>query len=381
MRVALLATVTDFGGIEQVLLTLLQRMDREVELFPVLFTRRDADQLAFFAHLQSLGVPHVTYVNDRKRRYLNFFRNVRHAIATFATERFDLVHCHGYRADLLGCIVSTCFGVPAVATVHGFIPNDRYLRLYRRLDLALLRRFAKVMAVSGQIKEELVGGGVAPDRVEVITNGIAWASARDREGSRREIRAQLGISEDDFVFGFVGRLSEEKGLTCLLRSLQGLSAAGGARCRALLVGDGPQRSALERLATGLGVGANVAFAGFQANPSRWYAAMDAFVLPSLTEGTPMALLEAMAHQLPVIATAVGGVPGMLAHQESGILVPPSEPDRLRDAMRSVAGNPELRLRLGERAARTVRQQFDADGWTRRVRDVYVGAIQRAGAVA
>jgi glycosyltransferase involved in cell wall biosynthesis len=300
-------------------------------------------------------------------------RNLRDALSIFRTERFDLIHCHGYRADLLSLVASTCFRLPVVATVHGFTPNDRYLRLYRKLDLFALRHFKRVMAVSAQMEQDLVAAGLDPARVQFITNAVATPSGAGLQAARREIRARLGIPETGFVFGFVGRLSEEKGLQHLLRAFQTLSGADG-HAHVVLVGDGPEQPALEQTAREMGLTDRITFAGFQSDTSRWYAAMDAFVLPSLTEGTPLALLEAMAHGVPVVATAVGGVPAIVEDQKNGLLVPPADPAALSEAMRAVARDRQLRQRLSAAGARLVQEQFNIERWTRKVEDLYMAAI-------
>jgi L-malate glycosyltransferase len=352
-------------------------MPHDVELFPVLFTRKDAEQKEFFELLERLHVRHVTYVNTRKRRYRNLLRNLLDALSVFRRARFDVLHCHGYRADLLGFVASRLFGTPIIATVHGFTPTDRYLRFYRQLDLWLLRRFDRVIAVSARMKDDLVAHGLRPESIEVVTNAVAEPDGSARQ-TRAETRARLGIDPSAFVFGFVGRLSEEKGLDFFLRAMSGLPNCTNGKYRAILVGEGPERSRLEHTVNGLGLAGNVDFVGFQTDTSAWYAAMDAFVLPSLTEGTPVALLEAMAHQVPVIASAVGGVPAIVCSRSNGILVPPGDAPHLLEAMRTVSNSAELRTKLSDAGLRSIRGHFTIEAWTQNMRRVYDGAVCREG---
>jgi glycosyltransferase involved in cell wall biosynthesis len=132
---------------------------------------------------------------------------------------------------------------------------------------------------------------------------------------------------------------------------------------------------LEKAVRGCGLGDKVLFVGFQADPAAWYPAMDAFVLPSLTEGTPMALLEAMANGLPVIASSVGGVPAILSNGENGILVPQADPTGLVEAMQAVAGSRELRMKLSDGAILSVRENHDVNSWIRKVCEVYRTMLQ------
>jgi glycosyltransferase involved in cell wall biosynthesis len=378
IRVALLATTVDFGGIERVLLTLLGGMAADVELVPILFTRTDTREKTFFERLNTLGIAYTTmYLNTSRAKYLNPLRNLRETLALFNGESFDLVHSHGYRADLIALVIARRFGLPVVSTCHGFIGTDRHLSFYNRLNVFLLRRFTRVMAVSARMKEDLVSGGVAASRIDMVTNAVAGPAATDREASRERIRTRLGIGAGDMVFGYVGRLSEEKGVSYLIDAARAVVGAHPT-CRLLIVGAGPQEAALQQRVRGTPLEAAVSFAGFQSDPSAWYSAMDAFVLPSLTEGTPMALLEAMAHGLPAIATEVGGVPAIIANGTNGLLVPPGDATRLAGAMATVARDSLLRERLADGATRSVREGYDVRSWTHRVRDVYLSAIADNG---
>ncbi len=370
IRVALLGTVIDFGGIERVLLTMLRNMDAEVELIPILYTRTDIKEKSFFESLRDLEIPHDTiYVNTRRVKYLNPVRNILETIACFRGKRFDLIHTHGYRANLIGLAASRWFGLPIVTTCHGYISIDRQLARYNKLDVFLLRYFDRVIAVSDRMKMDLVEKGVHPGRISVIINAAGEGIGGGGTAARTETRSRLGIHDGVFVYGFVGRLSEEKGLDYLIDAVKGLSYEKEP-WRLIILGDGPQRQALENAVRESGLTPQVLFAGFQSDTEAWYPAMDAIVLPSLTEGTPMVLLEAMARGIPVIATAVGGVPAILFGKENGILVPPADSTRLLEAMRTVAGDPDLCRRLSDGGIRSVQERYDVPSWIRKLRDVY-----------
>jgi glycosyltransferase involved in cell wall biosynthesis len=371
VRVALLATSVEFGGIERVLLNLVQHMDSGVELVPLVFTRTDITERSFFERLQALGVPHETvYVNSvRPYAVLTPLVNLAQIIALVRKGGFDLIHSHGYRADVFGLAVASWCRLPIVSTCHGFIGNDARLRFYNALDRRVLKRFTRVMAVSARMKDDLVAHGLDAERVHVIANAVAEPPREERARTRRDVRSALGVRDDEFVFGYVGRLSEEKGVHYLMDAFTSLPPEHGAT-RLLIVGDGPRRQELEQHASERGVASRVTFTGFQSDTSRWYSAMDAFVLPSLTEGTPMALLEAMAYRVPVIASAVGGVPAMLSDRENGILIPPGDVGQLGEAMQMLTATPILRETLSEAGLRSVRSRYDVASWVRSVRDVY-----------
>ena len=376
VRVALVGTSIEFGGIERVLLNLLEHMDGEVQFIPILFTRTDTKDKSFFERLRGLGlVPRIIYVNSFRPKYANAAWNVVEGISALRNEQFDLIHSHGYRADVISLALSKYFRKPLVSTCHGFVPNDRRLRFYNDLDLRLLRYFARIIAVSTSMRWDLIESGIAPDRIAVITNAVCEIAAAERDRKRTTAREQLRVRSDEFVFGYVGRLSQEKGLEFLIGAAQPLSSSARA-WRLLIVGDGPQRDELTRMARDLCVADRIKFLGFQRDPSLWYAAMDAFVLPSLTEGTPMALLEAMANHLPVIASAVGGVPAILSDGENGLMVGPGDPAHLYQAMDRVLNDGGLRTVLSNGAADSVRRRFDVGSWIRNVREVYTSVLEK-----
>jgi glycosyltransferase involved in cell wall biosynthesis len=224
------------------------------------------------------------------------------------------------------------------------------------------------------MREDLVGKGLQPARIEVIPNAVDPVCDAAIQSARRDLRDRLKIGDDEFIFGFVGRLSEEKGLTYLLEAL-GRHAPAGGRWRLLVVGDGPRRRELEEGAARAGIADRVVFAGFRSGASPWFSAMDAFVLPSLTEGTPMALLEAMAHRVPVIASAVGGVPAVLSDRVNGLLVPPGDAGALSQALCDLASHEELRQTLSRAGHDTVRDRYDVRPWAATIRRVYERVVQ------
>jgi glycosyltransferase involved in cell wall biosynthesis len=215
--------------------------------------------------------------------------------------------------------------------------------------------------------------GIAKDKLDVIINASYKERGAVAENTRWQTRIRWGIRPEEFVFGFVGRLSEEKGVQYLLEAV-GIWHQES-HWRVVLVGDGPCRGALERRVRELGLENRVVFAGFQVDIADWYAAMDAFVLPSLTEGTPMVLLEAMGNNVPVIATAVGGVPAVISNGRTGLLVPPRAALDLFHAMRSLASDAALRERIRTMAKTMLRDKYSIDNWIKKIIASYKRALE------
>jgi glycosyltransferase involved in cell wall biosynthesis len=282
------------------------------------------------------------------------YRDERRAIAELIAELdADVLHTHGYRPDVLHHGVARHAGVPVVSTVHGFTGGDWKNRLYERVQVRALRRFDAVVVVSEALRDRLRRGGVAPARLHLVPN--AWIGSAPL--SRTEARSQLGLPEDDVVVGWVGRLSVEKGPDLAVRALAELPG----EVSLSFVGEGPERPAAERLARDLGVGDRIRWHGPVAEAAALLSAFDAVLLSSRTEGTPMVLLEAMAAGVPVVATAVGGIPAAML-PGAGMLAAPGSSRALAEAVSAVLapgacrpGRAEVEQALGQGRARWLEQ--------------------------
>lgn len=302
----------------------------------------------FVEQARARAIP-VEVIRSGKRRYLSEVREIASLLRRSAA---TLLHTHGVHADIVGSWGARSAGVPAVSTLHGFTDvawiHDVALRLAHR-------RAAAVVAVSAEVARRLRSRGLRPGRIREIPNAsLPGAQPVSRNAARRA----LGIPEDRVVVGWVGRLSPEKGADVMLRALARLD---GNHIHLSVVGDGGLRPELAALAADLGVADRVTWHGAVVEAARHLAAFDAVVLSSRTEGTPMVLLEAMAAEVPIVATAVGGVPAMLSAAEA-LLVLPERPDLLADAIRATLGDPAQALIRARAARARLSAQFRADEW-------------------
>ncbi len=285
----------------------------------------------------------------------------------------DVVHTHGYRTDVLHGAVARGLGIPAVSTSHGFIGGGWKNRVFEHMQRRAYRRCDAVVAVSRPMASMLLTAGVPRARLHVIPN--AWTNSVQFLPPS-EARAVLGIDPDEPTVGFIGRISPEKGPDTFVESLVALRGSA----RAVIVGDGRLRARLQHRARALGLDDMVTWTGALDGAGRLIRAFDAFVLSSRTEGTPVVLLEAMAAGVPVIATRVGGVPGVVSNREA-ILVPPDDPAALAAAVRDALSHPEAAAWRAERALERLRSRFAAERWRERYRDVYRAAGARAAGSA
>jgi glycosyltransferase involved in cell wall biosynthesis len=277
--------------------------------------------------------------------------------------RPDVVHTHGYRPDLVDGSVARSLGIATVATVHGFIRGSWKGRVYEWLQRWSYRRFDAVAAVSRPQVAELAAAGVPPGRIHHLPN--AWA-VHAPPLPAAEARARLGVPEGVFHVGWVGRLGREKGADVLLDAL---ALVPDLPVVASIVGAGREEAALRAQAEALGVAHRVRWHGLIAEAGPLFSAFDAFVLSSRTEGTPIALFEAMEAGAPVVATSVGGVPDVVSPAEA-LLVPPEDPARLAEALRAVRGDPAAAAARARAAATRLREVFGADPWLDRYEEIY-----------
>ena len=240
---------------------------------------------------------------------------------------------HDYKADL---VLSLAGGSrPRVAMVHGYTAEDTKIRLFEAVDRQLLRSFAAVVVVADPLREQLASAGVAPDRIHVVQNGVdAERIAAAAQGSRAEVRREWGVADEDRVVLVLGRLSPEKGQDVALEAFAGLGRGEERnRIRLVLVGDGAAREALETRARRPDLAGRVHFAGWRDDPWRCLGAADVFLLPSRREGLPLALLEAMAVGLPIVATDVGAVREVIGGDERiGTVIASGDAEEMRAAL-------------------------------------------------
>jgi glycosyltransferase involved in cell wall biosynthesis len=278
----------------------------------------------------------------------------------------DLVHTHTLAAgNVLARTAARLAGVPVLAHLHienHFRPATE--PVLRRLDNATARRCARLVAVSQDTRRAYERQGYPRSRIEVVYNGVEAAAAN---GS---LRTEVGLPADVPLVAELGRLCEVKGQRELIRALPRLPDARLALIGTDLERGGAFQVELEQEAERLGVRGRVLFAGYRRDAPALLAEADVVALPSWTEGLPLAALEAMAQGRPVVATPVGGTPEVVVDGETGLLVPPRDPEALAAAIGRLLGDPDLRRRLGDAGRRRAEERFSLEAMTRRMLAIY-----------
>lgn len=290
---------------------------------------------------------------------------VRKLRALLRARRPDVLHTHTAKAGAAGRLAALLVGGPRPAlihTYHGHVLSGyfspRRERLFRTIERALARPTDTLIAVSDEVRDDLVRFGIAPAaRFAVVPYGFelpAWSAAD--EAARARVRAELDFADATFAICWAGRLTAIKRPHDLVWTLRAVRAAG-VDAVLVAVGDGELRAGVESLAAELGVGRHVRLVGYRQRIRDWYAAADAVLLTSANEGTPVVAIEALAAERPVVATDAGGTGTVVREGESGYLAPVGDVAALAGRLVELARDPELRARLGAAGAADVRGRF------------------------
>jgi len=370
-RIRVLYVVGNFvaGGAERHLLELWRRLDRERFEVQIAVFQREGQ---FASEVASLGWPiHDLDVGSTiyaPNGWRGFARLVHHVMAF----RPDVIQGYLFGPNLFAAIAGRVCGVPVVVVSKRNIDAFETPRQVAAQRLAH-RLATHVVAVSEAVGETSVALGAKRERVTVIPNGVdveRFAAAQPDPSVRGENGAP--------VVGSVGCLAARKDYPNLLEALALLDRRGRA-FRAVVVGEGKERGALERQAEQLGLSSRVRFLGERPDVERLLPGMDVFVLASREEGIPNALLEAMAAARPAVATAVGGTPEVMEDGRTGWLVPPRDPDALAAALEAALSDPAEAARRGTAAQRAVRDRMSIESMVTRHQRFYEAAVRGAEA--
>jgi glycosyltransferase involved in cell wall biosynthesis len=282
----------------------------------------------------------------------------------------DLVHAHEYKTDLLALWLRRKTGVIPLATAHGWTGQSPRERLvYYPVDKLLLARYPRVIAVSTDIKRQLIRHGARPERVTVILNSIDPGAFKRSPERRTEMRRSLACAEDEFLIGAVGRVEQQKRFDLLLEALAPVLKARP-HVRLAIAGDGSLLAPLQRQAGALNLGRQCVLLGHRQDIADLHQAFDLFVQSSEYEGTPNAVLEAMAMETPLVATDVGGTGELAFDGVHGLLVPCRDVPALRDAVLRAIDDPQATAQRAAAARHRIEADLSFDTRTRKLEDIY-----------
>jgi glycosyltransferase involved in cell wall biosynthesis len=362
-RLRILFVVGNFtaGGAERHLLEMWKRIDRERFEVEIACFRAEGQ---FWPEVRSLGWPVHDLLLGRRIYDMTGVRGLMRLIGVARRFRPDVIHGYLYGPNLFAVLAGKWCGVPVVAVAKRNVDafeTPRQIRVHRWVH----RHATHVTAVSEKVADTVVAMGVPRERITVIPNGVDTA----RFAAGTPDRESLGASNGETVIGSVGCLAARKDYGTLLDALAML-ASKGRPFHAALIGDGPERAALEARADRLGLKGRLTFLGERPDVERLLPGMDVFVLSSREEGIPNALLEAMAAGRASVATAVGGTPEVLEDGVTGWLVPPANPAALAAALEQTLAQPDEARRRGAAARRATEERMSIDAMVRRHEEFY-----------
>jgi glycosyltransferase involved in cell wall biosynthesis len=290
-------------------------------------------------------------------------------IALCRLKRVELIHAHDYKTSFLGWLAARKLGIDVIATAHGWTGHSwRERRLYYPAEKWVMKRFPRVIAVSGEIRRDLIAHGTRADAVSVVLNGIDPANFR-REPSRRDpVRATFGIPLDACVIGSVGRLEPQKRFDLLIEAVR-LVRREHPNVYLVIAGDGGARADLEAQVEQLAASPWCRLVGHQTNIRDLHNALDLYVQSSDYEGTSNAVLEAMAMETSIVATDAGGTAEMIEDDVQGIVVARGSASELARAVARLVDDPATRKRLSQAARLRVEGPLSFAARMRAVEDI------------
>jgi glycosyltransferase involved in cell wall biosynthesis len=349
------------GGTERLVIDLVTRLHADI---PMAVCCLD-EPGGWASEVERLGVG-VTALG----RQPGFHPSLGGAIARAAARhRATGIHAHHYSPFVYSAIARVRRpGTALVFTEHGRVSDAPPSAKRRVANVVLARLATGAFAVSADLRTHLLAEGFPPRAMGVIHNGIdigPLPSTADRQAVRRD----LGVGDDTLVVGTIARLDPVKHLEALLGASAHARTTGSRPVAVVVIGDGPERGALEQQAAALGIAEHVRFLGRRDDARRWLAGMDVYVNSSVSEGISLTILEAMAAGLPVVATRVGGTPEIV-DETSGVLVPARDVPALAGALVALGADAARRGALGAAARARVESAFTLDRMVAAYRRIY-----------
>jgi glycosyltransferase involved in cell wall biosynthesis len=372
MHIFHLTASTLFGGPERQMLGLAQ-------FLPARFTSSYASfpeggrSSAFLNQVRQAGFVADTLIADTP----NIPEAVGELTRLLRSRSASLLVCHTFKPNVLGRIAARRVGIPIVAVSRGWTWENLKVRAYESIDRVNLRFVDQVIAVSDGQAERVRRCGVPRNRITVIRNAARLAAFADPKPEyRSKLQAFFPNGNVSHLILAAGRLSTEKGFDVLLESVPRVLSQHP-NCGFVLFGEGVERAKLQARIVELGLSNQFLMPGHTVELDQYLPWADLVVLPSHTEGLPNVALEASAAGVPVVATAVGGTPEVIADGISGLLVPPAQPGKLADSINKVLSEPGLKARLGVGGRERMQAEYTFEAQAQKYAELFDRLTQKA----
>lgn len=351
MKILQLISSIGFFGAENVMVQLTKELKRTDDIIPVagIIENEATPHREVVEICAKVGIDTATFLCQKKFD-LNTIKTLREYLKY---NKIDIIHSHGYKSNLYGYFSTIGLPVKRVATCHNWIGDSLKMKIYAVLDKYFLKQFNYVVAVSDDVQGKIKAAGIQTLKTKKIDNGIDICAFKKNE-SLTTLKNDIGIPEDSVVIGCVGRISEEKGHRFLLSVVADIVELYP-KVHFVFVGDGVLRESLEKEYNS----SHIIFTGLREDVCDLYQCMDIFVLPSLTEGLPMVLLEAMASGLPVVATRVGAIPTVVQDGKSGLIVSTGNAIEIKQAILNILGDMAHSKKMGIKGREIIEKHYSS----------------------
>lgn len=351
-------------GAERVILALAKYCDPErFRLSLLCLLDSEGNALPLIRQAKAMGV----IVDVVKVRGVWDCRTVRSIRAALTAHQVDVVHTHDFKSTWFGWLASMGLGVKRVVTAHGSVKDSFKIRVSLWLEEWIMRGcFDRVIVVAEDLRRDFLKKEFLKNQLKLIQNGIDVSTMGATSGEGTVGKSRL---RDEIVFGVIGRLVPDKGHRFFLQAFANMIHEYP-HARALIVGGGPLGNDLRRQVEQMGLDHQVVFCGARDDMTNVYKEIQCLVIPSLREGLPYVLLEALATKIPVVATAVGDIPLLIRSKETGYLVPPGDVEELRKSMRAIVADRGTAARFAEEGYRLVVEQYSSNRMAEEVEQVY-----------
>ena len=302
------------------------------------------------------------------------WRVVTELLAVCRREKVAIWHGHDYKTNALGLLLKRFWPMRLVTTLHGWVEHTNRTPLYYRIDQLCLPKYEKVICVSQDLYDAAIKCRV-PKRNCILLENAIDTDEYQRTKTTYEAKRALGFPVDSYLIGGVGRLSPEKAFDAQIRALHTLLQRG-LNVNLVVIGEGGDRTRLEALAKELGVADRVKLPGWQSEVRSYFEAMDVFALSSLREGLPNVLLEAMALEVPSVATRIAGIPRLIQDGQNGFLIEPGDLPALTSSLHSLLTNTGLRATIRHAARQTIETRYSFPIRMQRLKQIYDEMLSR-----
>ena len=347
------------GGPDKTILLSAVKHDKKRYYILVIYLREPKDNdFQIGAMVARLGVANYVEVLDRSKLDLKCLVELNRLLRS---NNIQIIHVHDPKTILLGFLLKLLNPkIKIMYTAHGWMLNTDYDRLKQKLEFLMLRSYPMHIAVSEATKKLMIESGIKPDTIKVLYNSIDTDYWKN-DGSLSTVREEFGLSNKSLIVGTVGRLSQEKGLPTFFKVVRNVINVYPNACF-LIVGDGKGTIVddLHQLVKEMGISGSVIFTGHRTDLRNIYLSFDLFLTTSLTEGLPNTVLEAMAIEVPVVATRVGGVPELVVDGQTGILCDTDDVDGITEVVLGLLSDFRQRQEFALNGRKRIVEKFSFD---------------------